>query len=221
MIRVLASRNFLIFTVVVAAQGATGYYLNARKEYIPASRPLTSISQSLGNWTMATEWPIEPEVQEVLKANDTLSRHYVRPHDPNGAGLFIAFFLSQRAGVAPHSPKNCLPGNGWVAEKSSVISIPVPGYSTPVEANYYVVQRGDNKSVVVYWYQSHGRTVANEYRAKFFVIADAIRLNRTDTALVRVTVPAGQGENGTAEAERTAIDFVQQSYASISQALPQ
>ena len=64
-------------------------------------------------------------------------------------------------------------------------SYSVPGRDEPVEANYYVIQRGDNKSVVVYWYQSHGRTVADEFKAKFYVMADAMRLNRTDTALVR------------------------------------
>ncbi|MFN0102714.1 MAG: exosortase C-terminal domain/associated protein EpsI [Bryobacteraceae bacterium] len=208
----------MIFTLVVAAQGAAGYYLNARQEYVPSAQPLAAIPQSIDNWRMVKEWPMEAEVQAVLKADDTVSRHYVRPDLPQGAGLFIAFFRSQRAGVTPHSPKNCLPGNGWVAEKSNVILINVPGRMEPVEANYYVVQRGDNKSVVVYWYQSHGRTVADEYKAKFYVMSDAIRLNRTDTALVRVTVPVVA--SGVAAAEQAALDFVQKSYGPISDILP-
>lgn len=218
MLPIFQSRNLVILTLLAAAQGAAGYYLNARQEFVPPPRPLAMLARSIGPWTMVNEWPIESEVQAVLKADDTLSRQYTGPDAPRGAGLFVAFFRSQRAGVAPHSPKNCLPGNGWVSEKSTVISIDVPGRETPVEANYFVVQKGENKSVVVYWYQSHGRTVADEYRAKFYVMLDAIRLNRTDTALVRITVPVDRGDE--AAAERAALNLVRTAYHPLSEILP-
>ena len=218
MLSTLGSRNLILFTVIAVAQGAVGYYLNAREEYVPAAKPLASLAKNLDEWAMLKEWPMEPEVQAVLKADDTVSRHYVRPSNPEGVGLFVAFFKTQRAGVAPHSPKNCLPGNGWVKEVSSIIPIEVPGRAEPVEANYYVIQRGDNKSVVYYWYQSHGRTVADEFKAKFYVMSDAMRLNRTDTALVRVTI--GVGPAGLKAAEKTAIEFVRSSFGPLSEILP-
>ena len=56
----------MIFTVVAVAQGAAGYYVNARREYVPPTRPLNSLAQSLDGWTMVKEWPVEPEVQAVL-----------------------------------------------------------------------------------------------------------------------------------------------------------
>ena len=219
MLPLFQSRNLVILTVMAAAQGAAGYYLNARQEYVPAVRPLATLSNTIGPWTMVNEWPIESEVQAVLKADDTLSRQYAGPGAPQGAGLFVAFFRSQRAGAAPHSPKNCLPGNGWVSEKNTVISIPVPGRATPIEANYFVVQKGENKSLVIYWHQSHGRTVADEYRAKFYVMLDAIRMNRTDTALVRVTVPVDRGNEEAAE--RVALSFVRDTYQPLSEILPE
>jgi EpsI family protein len=218
MLSILNSRNLIVFTVIAVAQGAAGYYLNARQEYVPPAKPLVSLAQNLDGWTMAKEWPMEPEVQAVLKADDTLSRHYVRPGNPEGVGLFIAFFKSQRAGVAPHSPKNCLPGNGWVKEVSTTIPIEIPGRAEPVESNNYVIQKGDNKSVVLYWYQSHGRTVADEFKAKFYVMADAMRLNRTDTALVRVTVPVTPA--GVQAAEKSAIEFVRTTFGPLSEILP-
>lgn len=211
------SRNLILFSALVAVQGAMGYYLNARAEYVPQALPLAEVPKAAGNWQMVREWKVEPEVQEVLRADDTLSRHYAGGETPGGAGLFIAYFRSQRSGVAPHSPKNCLPGNGWVSERSNIVPIDIPG-AAPVEANLYVVQRGDSKSVVVYWYQSHGRTVADEYKAKFYVMADAIRLNRTDTALVRVTVPVANGN--VEQAERAALDFVRTMYPRIATVLP-
>jgi hypothetical protein len=60
--------------------------------------------------------------------------------------------------------------------------------------------------------------VASEYTAKFWVVADAIRLNRTDTALVRIIVPIVNRDS--AQAEHTAVDFVRTFYHTIRQFLP-
>ena len=61
MLPLFSSRNLMIFTVVAVAQGAAGYYVNARREYVPPTRPLHSLAQSLDGWTMVKEWPVEPE----------------------------------------------------------------------------------------------------------------------------------------------------------------
>jgi EpsI family protein len=120
--------------------------------------------------------------------------------------LFVAYFRSQRTGQTPHSPKNCLPGAGWVPSVAEETSIPIEGRA-PIEVNRYVISKGDVKSIVLYWYQSRDRVVASEYTAKVYVVADAIRYNRTDTALVRVVVPViGNNE---AAANEAAVKFVQ------------
>jgi len=58
----------------------------------------------------------------------------------------------------------------------------------------YIIADGDNRQFVIYWYQAHGRSIANEYLAKIYLVADAIRLNRTDGALIRVITPIGGNE---------------------------
>ena len=129
----------------------------------------------------------------MLKADDSLNRVYISPERNAGASLFIAFFRTQRYGQSPHSPKNCMPGAGWQPMEDTKISIAIPGRDTPIVINKYVIAHGDEQSVVLYWYQSHNRVIAGEYSAKFWLVADAIRYSRSDTALVRVIVPvAGQ-----------------------------
>ena len=88
-----------------------------------------------------------------------------------------------------------------------------------VEINRYVVQKGLERQLVLYWYQSHGRVVASEYWGKFYLIRDAVRLNRTDGALVRVTAPIN-GDNGDASAERTAVGFVKALFPLLRDYLP-
>ena len=62
--------------------------------------------------------------------------------------------------------------------------------TSTIEVNRVVIEKGLDRQVVLYWYQSHGRVVASEYWGKIYTVVDAIRLNRTDAALVRVIVRA-------------------------------
>jgi EpsI family protein len=154
----------------------------------------------------------------VLKADDLLERNYGSASSVYPANLFVAYFKSQRTGVAPHSPKNCMPGSGWTPVVSETMKIDVPDRAEPIEANRYIVQRGEARSLVLYWYQSRDRTVANEYKAKFYVALDAIRYNRTDTALVRVVVPLASGDSGAGE--KAAVAFVRAMYGQLRKHFP-
>ena len=179
---------------------------------------LAALSQfpvSLGSWKLLQEGVVDADTQAVLKADDLLNRYYST--GSAGANLFVAAFRSQRNGKAPHSPKNCLPGNGWTPLDSGEESIDV-GRGLPIRVNRYVVAHGDERSLVLYWYQSRDRAIASEYKAKFWVVVDAMRLNRTDTALVRVVVPIVDRDE--AAADKSAADFVRSFYAALRQYLP-
>jgi EpsI family protein len=214
--RFLRSKPAVILTVLLLCQAAV-FYGGTRSEHVPQIAPLSELPSQLGGWKSVSDNVIEPEVREVLKADDLLNRTYASPQHGTTANLFVAFFRTQRTGQAPHSPKNCLPGSGWVPSVSDIVSISVPGRSEPISVNRYVVSKGESKSLVMYWYQSRDRIVASEYSAKFFVAADAIRYNRTDTSLVRVVVPiVGEVE----AAERAAEAFVRDFFPPLRQRLP-
>jgi EpsI family protein len=208
----------LAVTVVLLAQVAI---LRSAKhpEEVPASPPLTQVPHSLGPWQFQRDGVIEQEVLDVLQADDVLSRSYVTA-DGKYADLYIAAFRSQRNGKAPHSPKNCLPGSGWTPLVEDETSIDVGG-AAPIVVNRYIVAHGEERDLVLYWYQSRGRVVASEYKAKFWVVADAMRYNRTDTAIVRVIVPVLKDTRDNEAAQRTAVEFVKTFYPAIRQILPQ
>lgn len=207
-----------IVGVMLLLQAVTYYAVASRSERIPASSPLSAFPRSLGEWTAAREFPLEKEVQDVLRADDTLNRLYVNAGGTAGADLFIAFFKTQRYGQAPHSPKNCLPGAGWEPVEDRRVPLVVPGVSAPLLINEYIISHGDEESVVLYWYQSHGRVIARELEAKFWLVADAIRYHRSDTALVRVIVPVIRSNRG--QAEQTAFEFARIVYPDLVRQLP-
>ena len=195
---------------------AIAFYGFSRTEYTPSVAPLASFPTVIGPYRLASENVVEQEIREVLKADDLLTRNYVGP-DIVPVNLFIAAFRTQRTGKGPHSPKNCLPGDGWSQLVNEQMMIDLPGLG-PEKVNHYVVAKGSERSAVIYWYQSRDRIVGTEYAAKFYSLADSIRYNRSDTAIVRVVVPVLNGDQETAD--RRAIDFIHAAFPAIREALP-
>jgi EpsI family protein len=223
LLKFLNSRAARIVTVLLLVQ-AVLLYSAIRPEIVPPSRPLETMPSDLGSWHVVQTGVIEQEILDVLKADDILNAGYCSSAFPNcastgegKAGLFVAAFRTQRNGKTPHSPKNCLPGSGWVPLASGELAIDV-GRAAPISVNRYLIAYGSQRQLVLYWYQSRDRAVANEYKAKFWVMADAIRLNRTDTALVRVIVPVVNRDE--AKAQATATDFVKSFYSTLLDYLP-
>lgn len=206
----------IILSVVLLTQAGV-FYGFSRNETAPAYKPFDTFPTQINGWNMTQKGVIEDDVREVLRGDDYISGWY---SDSNGrmADLFVAFFKSQRYGQTPHSPKNCLPGSGWVWTVSDEIPVTVPGRSEPITVNRYIISKGDAKSVVLYWYQSRDRVVASEYKAKIFVVADALRFNRTDTSLVRVVVPVRDGKEQVAQ--DTGVDFIRSFFATLRSYLP-
>jgi EpsI family protein len=205
-----------LVTVFLILQTAV-LYSSIRPEFIPSSRPLSDVPRDLGQWNMTQAGMIDKETQDVLKADDILSRWYRNVSTGAKASLFVAAFRTQRNGKAPHSPKNCMPGSGWTQLSSEDYSIDI-GQAQPIVVNRYVIVHGEQRELVLYWYQSRNRVVANEFKAKFWVVADAMRLNRTDTALVRVIVDVNNNDVDAATA--TATDFVRAFFGPLRQYLP-
>src|SRR5713101_6717746 len=132
--KILSSKYAVVLTAILILQAAVYYAAETRSEALPAVAPLTAFPQIVDNWQSVRETPIEKEVQDILKADDTLSRVYL---DSAGqvATLFVAFFKTQRTGQAPHSPKNCLPGSGWLPSSSGFVDVKVAGESLPFSIN--------------------------------------------------------------------------------------
>lgn len=206
--------------LVTALLAATGLFLQARqgKEIVPRSPQAASFPGQVGSWSGQDE-PIAPDILNVLGPGDFLSRLYTN----SAAGVpyvdfFIAYFPSQSTGDTIHSPKNCLPGSGWTPMEASYLHIPVPG-RPPLQVNRYVIAQGSSRDLVLYWYQAHGRTTPNEYWARLYLVADAIRMNRTDGALVRIITPIAPGET-TSSAQKRAVGFAQQVVPAIDDYIP-
>lgn len=193
----------------------------SRMEDVPMREPFTSFPYAVDEWRGRDGARLTEDVLSVLGADDHLSRIYQA--ESSTVGLFIAYYKSQRQGDSMHSPLNCLPGAGWQPIDQSYLPIAVTdasGKTADISVNRYVIEKGLDQQVVLYWYQSHGRVVANEYRSKFFLVYDAARLNRSDAALVRVTSARRHANETYAEATARAVEFVKAVFPALERFLP-
>jgi EpsI family protein len=206
------------FWVVVLLLVVTALILRSRgdTDRIVASEPLSLMPETIGTWT-GQDLPIGEDVLAVLGKGEFLNRVYTssKPIDisqtdtPVAAnlpiGLFIGYFPTQRTGQSIHSPQNCLPGAGWTFDSHRYVTLKnVNGKS--FRAGEYLISNGETRQYVIYWYQAHGRSIPNEYVARAYMVADAIRMNRTDGALVRVITQIAPTET-VADARNRAVRF--------------
>ena len=218
----ILGRSLVLFACFVGAAGIIARASEA--ETVQIRESLDRFPTRLGDWNGVQQAPFAKDILAVLGVDDYLTRVYYGP-DRAGVGLYIGYYQSQRQGDTMHSPLNCLPGAGWEPLSKGVLRMNVqygPGRAArEIEINRYVIQKGLDRQLVLYWYQAHGRIVASEYWGKFYLVADAMRLNRTDGALLRVTSPFSGTEGSEARAESVAVSFVEAMFPHLSNFLPE
>jgi EpsI family protein len=209
--------------VLCLMMGATTLFLaTARKSEVADSRTtFAAFPMTVGDWRATVDPPLSEDILKVLGVDDYLSRVYRRA-DGAAVGLYMGFYGSQRQGDTIHSPLNCLPGAGWEPVKEGRLTLSnIDGAGRDITVNRYVVQKGLERQLVLYWYQSHGRVVASEYTSKLMLINDAIRINRTDGSLVRVIAPIPtNAQDAGAAAEKLAESFVRELFPQLPSYLP-
>jgi len=220
----MLTRAAVLFVCLVAS--AAFIARSNHSEPVMPRAALDTFPVQIGEWNGRRDPPVDKEVLDVLGADDYTGVTYLTP-DRAGISLFVAYYASQREGDTMHSPLNCLPGAGWEPLSKGTLTIPVaesagaPAATRPISVNRYVIQKGLDRLMVIYWYQSHGRIVASEYWGKFYLLKDSIALNRTDGALVRVIAAVPPDDpSGEATAESLAVRFVQSMFPLLSRYLP-
>ena len=215
----MPKKAVLLFVILIAASGVIARA--QRTERIPLRQSFEVFPLTIDSWRGRNDAPLSEKELEVLGADDYLMRSYAAPGKM--VGLYMGYWETQKRGDTVHSPLNCLPGSGWQPLSRSALPIDVNDGTSParIVVNRYVIQKGLDRLLVLYWYQSHGRVVAIEYWGKFYLVADAVRLSRSDTAIVRVISPIADSTTAAEQAaERVGVEFVQQIFPTLTSHIP-
>lgn len=182
-------------------------------------RPLGEAVPTRINRDMAVDRTMSDAERAIAAPTSYLLRYYV----PNGSetnrfnySVYVGYYDKQVRGQTIHSPRNCLPGNGWEALANKTATIQTS--QGLVNVNQYLVHRKGERALVVYWYQGRGRVEANEYKVKWNLLRDAALRRRSEEALVRVMVPVTTTEE---HAFQLAADVAAELVSAVQVALPE
>lgn len=206
----ISARFWVVIALLVGC--LTTLKVRGDVDRVPPSVPLQLVPQTIDS-RVAEDVPLDSQTLAILGDGKFLNRVYTNDGGPGQqplipVSLFIAYFPTQRTGQSIHSPQNCLPGSGWAFLSSRVINLSGPG-GRAYPVGEYLIGNAGQRQVVLYWYLAHGRSVANDYLAKGYMMLDALRWNRTDGALVRIVTPVTPTESS-ADAQQRAIRFADQ-----------
>lgn len=207
------------FYPVLAALLLASLFINwfeTRGEAEITRKNLSLVSNNLGDWKQrGGDIKFSPQTESVLRASDYVMREY----EKNGAiaNLYIGYYASQRGGATYHSPQNCLPGAGWEMKQPQQVEISTKDGKS-FTANKFFIENGTKREIMIYWYLGRGRANASEYTDKIFTIIDSVVKQRSDGAMIRILIPAGNDEKS---ATQSALDLSSQIADNLSAFVPE
>ncbi|MEW8122436.1 MAG: VPLPA-CTERM-specific exosortase XrtD [Candidatus Thiodiazotropha endolucinida] len=193
----------ILASVVLIA--VSSLYVQSQQAILPERQDFSGFPMQIENWR-GNENRLEDIYLKSLKLDDYLIGNYA---DSMGSvvNFYIAYYASQQAGSAAHSPRSCIPGGGWEIEQVTQVAIPdIQVNGEVLNVNRLVIKRGEFKQLVYYWFQQRGRVMTNEWLVKWYLFFDGLTMRRTDGALVRLTTSIGAGEEWT-DGDKRLADF--------------
>ena len=213
--RALPKQFWAVAALLLAALGVS-LSLGQREEVVPSRAGFADFPLTIAEWTGRRQ-TMDRQYVEALKFDDYILADFVRPPRPGDEGkkpvapvnFYSAYYANQRKGESIHSPRSCIPGGGWQIASHEVVSVDgVSVRGQPMKFNRLLIQKGEDRQLVYYWFQQRGRNLTNEYLVKWFLFQDALAMNRSDGALVRLVTPSPRGED-LADADRRLGEFLQ------------
>lgn len=217
--RRLPVQGFVLVPVLLVPL-AVAFVLPQRAELVPAREPFAHLDLRQGPWT-GVEYPLDPIYLPVLNLDDYLMADFRSAVAPD-VNLYVSWYDSQRkdAATASHSPRACIPAGGWAITDHRVRSLGDPGdVGRPLRVNRIVIERGRDRQLVYYWFHQRGRNLTDEYAVKWYLFRDAVLMNRTDGAMIRVTTPVPP-ERDIAEADAALRAFLAELRPDLAPHLP-
>jgi len=186
--------SFIIASIILIAGGGFSLFLRYPPEVFMAEIKLKTIPMSKEGW-IAREISVSSAEQQMLDVKQYILREY---SDNSGfkVWLFVGYFTSQKYGTGMHSPRNCLPGEGW--EIVNRAYVPLPGNSDLI-VNRMDIGRGESRQTMYYWFVTRAGHLNNEFSLKGDLVKNAILGRPTDAAFIRINFPAADFDPETTE----------------------
>lgn len=174
------------FTIVIVILAVTFSAISVMRYYRPPSAADVSFDDfplALGEWT-GVRRDIPPAVIELLNPKAIFSAAYTNSEGVQ-VDLLFDFFSSESSIGGPHSPRNCLPGQGWIILETVENRVEINDRTIP--ANRFELRHGDTRQVMDFWYVTNYGETANDYVFKLYQVLSSLTLKPKEVAFVSFT----------------------------------
>lgn len=196
---------FHVAVALVLVVMAVSYALPERQEITPERQQFSFFPMAFSEWDGRAQ-RLDDVYIDALNFDDYLMADYRNPQGSK-INLYVGYYATQRADKVPHSPRACLPGGGWKISEIGEHGLPgMVNSGEPMRVNRALIEKGEEKLLVYYWFQQRGRIITNEYAVKGYLLWDAMNSGRSDGALVRLMAPLPHGQE-VAEADAALSRF--------------
>jgi EpsI family protein len=210
--------TFIVAGILLVGFIVTTLALPRPVEVFPSRTTFMEFPMQLGEWRGRRD-SLDSVYSDALKLDDYVLADYAS-RSSNTVNLYIAYYNSQRKGEAVHSPRSCLPGGGWQLRnfgQRTLSDIEINGQ--PLHVNRTLIELGDQRQLVYYWFEQRGRVITNEFAVKWYLFWDALTRNRTDGALVRL-ITALPPSSDEVDADRRLVDLAAQIAPTLTRYVP-
>lgn len=195
----------LITASVFVILAATAWpFVPSRDAQPPTRLDFSVFPKRVGEWRQyGDEQRFSPKVEKILAADDYINLQYGRAPGKPTLDFFSAWYRDLAEDGVVHTPEICLPGAGWEIAKVERVDLSGQlGLDEPYEVNRVIIQKGEERRLVYYWFTHMGVAIPRNTRAKFNVLTGGVMAGRYDGAIIRIIgrIEKGQPES-TAEAE--------------------
>lgn len=188
------SATHYVLLATLALYSVSTIYIQERKDLLLERQDYSVFPLTINEWSGRKTY-LEKIILDSLKADDYIMADFGNKNG-DAVNFYVAYYASQQAGSAAHSPRACIPGGGWKINSLQTVDIDdIDIMGKPLSVNRMLIKKGDHGQLVYYWFQQRDRVVTNEYMVKWYLFWDALTRNRTDGSLVRVTTMTSPGED--------------------------
>jgi exosortase D (VPLPA-CTERM-specific) len=189
-----AAKSAIAALAITVAAAAVFPVLKLPDANAPSRAEFTHFPRNIDRWS-GTDLTVDAAALDNLKPTDYLSVNFVDLAQQESVALWIAYYSTQEIGEAIHSPRICIPAGGWRISQIKPVALNLGDEAGALEVNRAIIQKGNDRALVYYWFQGRGRIEASEYAVKVHLMTDAMLRQRTDGALVRLVTPILESED--------------------------
>lgn len=201
-----SNRRVIILLICLAFTGLIIHY-SPKSVSVKKKIALHEAAEKIPGWYNAGFEFLDPRITDALKLDDYINNSYSK--GKNRVDLYVGYYFSTKKVGAAHDPLVCFPGQGWEVSDIKTGKF-VINENIPLNFSEFIANRGQQKFLILYWFQSGETTNDSTYAQKLSTFKNKYARKGEDNAFVRISTPLDEKSEN--EGKQLIFEFINAFY---------